>query len=187
MAKKKKSLIIYQTMTGNTEIVALRFKKVFEKKGWDCDIFKIDKAMDIDNLPFDFQQYDFLCAGSGVYAALPGKEITDMMFKFTHQTKKAGKIVRLHRKITLGKKAGIVFVTYAGTHLGSKEAEPALSLLDLNIEHLRVRCIGRFSCLGKIGKRKTPGYWFGDISDRPNERDLRKAEIFLEEILEQPY
>ena len=42
MVKKKKSLIIYQTMTGNTEIVALRFKKVFEKKGWDCDIFKID-------------------------------------------------------------------------------------------------------------------------------------------------
>jgi flavodoxin len=63
MPKKRKSLILYQTMSGNTEKVAFRFKKVFEKKGWKCDIFKVDKNMDADNLPFDFQDYDFLCVG----------------------------------------------------------------------------------------------------------------------------
>jgi flavodoxin len=186
MPKTKRSLILYQTMTGNTELVARRFEKVFKDKGWDCDVFKVDKEMDVDNLPFDFNNYDFMCVGSGVYMALPGKELTDIIFKTTHQTRRAGKIVRVHRKITPGPKKGIVFVTYAGTHLGPKEAEPALSLLELNIEHLKLRCVGRFSCPGKVGKKKTPGQWFGDISDRPNERDLLKAEIFLAEKLEEP-
>jgi flavodoxin len=186
MAKGKRGLILYQSMSGNTEKVALRFKKAFEKKGWQCDMFKIDKEMDVDNLPFNYDDYDFMCAGSGVYMALPGKEITDVMFKYTHRTRRTGKIVRVHRKITPGPKKGIVFVTYAGTHLGPKEAEPALSLLELNIEHLKFKCVGRFSCPGGIGNRRTPGQWFGDISDRPNERDLLKAEIFMEEKLEEP-
>ncbi len=184
--KKRKSLILYQSLTGNTEKVALRFKKVFENKGWQCDIFKVDKDTDSANLPFQFADYDFMCAGSGVYAALPGKEITEVMYKYTHQPKRNGKIVRVHRKIIPGPKSGVVFVTYAGTHLGPKEAEPALSLLDLNIEHLRFKCIGRFSCPGGVGGRPTPGQWFGDTSHRPSERDLQRAEIFLAEILEEP-
>jgi flavodoxin len=185
MSKTKRSLILYQTLSGNTEKVALRFKKVFENKGWSCDMFKIDKTITMENLPFRFQDYDFLCAGSGVYAAQPGKEIADLIFKIAHQTKRDGKIVRVHRKIVPGPKKGVVFVTYAGTHLGPKEAEPALSLLDLEIEHLKFKCAGRFLCPGGIGK-PTPGYWHGDIKNRPSERDLRKAEIFLEEILEAP-
>ena len=184
--KKKRGLILYQSMTGNTEKVAKRFLKAFKNKGWECDIFKVDKDITVDNMPFSYDDYDFLCAGSGVYAALPGKEITDLMFKYTHQSRRAGKIVRVHRRITPGPKKGIVFVTYAGTHLGPKEAEPALSLLELNIEHLKFKCVGRFSCPGAVGNRRTPGQWFGDISGRPNERDLTKAQIFMEEKLEEP-
>ena len=90
MVKGKKGLILYQTMTGNTEKVALRFKKVFEKKGWKCDIFKVNKDTDVDNLAFDFQDYDFFCAGSGVYGALPGKELVDIMFK--SRTRKKGRV-----------------------------------------------------------------------------------------------
>ncbi|HEY78678.1 MAG TPA: hypothetical protein G4O09_06160 [Dehalococcoidia bacterium] len=186
MPKKRKSLILYQTMSGNTEKVALRFKKVFEKKGWECDIFKIDKNMGADNLPFDFQDYDFLCVGSGVYSSMPGKELMDIMFKAGHERKRAGKTVHVWSKIIPGPKTGIVFVTYSGMHLGPKEAEPALSKLDLDIEHIRFKCIGRFSCPGKMGQRATPQWWHGDIRDRPSERDLLKAEIFLEEKLEEP-
>jgi flavodoxin len=185
MSKTKRSLILYQTMSGNTEKVALRFRKVFEKKGWECDMFKVDKNMSVEDLPFKFQDYDFICAGSGVYAALPGKEITDLIFKYAHQTKRDGKIVRVHRKIVPGPKRGVVFVTFAGTHLGPKEAEPSLSLLELEIEHLKFKCAGKFSCPGNIGNHPTPGYWYGDIRNRPSERDLQKAEIFMEEILEE--
>ena len=45
----KKSLILYASMTGNTEKVAQRFQQAFVKKGWECDIFKIDKKTDADN------------------------------------------------------------------------------------------------------------------------------------------
>lgn len=186
MPATKKGLVIYQTVLGNSEKVALRFKKVFEKKGWSCDVFKVEKGMTADSLPFDFNDYDFLCAGSGVYAALPAKELVDIIFKITHETKRKGKIVRVHRRLTPGPKKGIVFVTFAGTHLGPKEAEPALALLDLCIEHLRFKCVGRFHCPGAVSNKPTPGQWYGDITGRPNERDLRKAEIFLEEKLEEP-
>jgi hypothetical protein len=185
MSKTKKSLILYQSMTGNTEKVALRFKKVFEQKGWQCDTFKVDKKTDINNPPIDFQKYDFLCAGSGVYAQLPGNELFRMLFNITHMKREGGKKPPPHRKIVTGPKAGIVFVTYAGVHLGPKEAEPALSLLDLEIEHLKFKCIGRFSCPGKMGNRPRPGYWYGDLIHRPSERDLQKAEIFLEEKIEE--
>jgi flavodoxin len=187
MTKTKRSLIIYQSMTGNTEKVALSFQRVFNKKGWQCDVFKMDKDTNFANLPFNFEDYDFMCAGSGVYMALPGKEITDVMFKYTHEPIRNGKIVRVHSMIFPGPQAGVVFVTYAGIHLGPKEAEPALSLLELNIEHLRFKCIGRFSCPGGGSIGPTPGQWFGDIRGRPNKRDLQKAEIFMEEILEEPH
>jgi len=155
--------------------------------------------------------------------------------------------VHVQGKIVPGPKNGIVFVTYNGGHLGPKEAEPALSLLELEIEHLRFKCIGKFSCPGKmnfgggdavgrvaqwfgwtkesaqgkiqrynenpeapefaaftledrqqIARAKASGQmpqggtpharaWHWDLDNRPNERDLQKAEIFLEEILEDYY
>jgi hypothetical protein len=188
MLKTKKCLILYQTMTGNTEKVALRFKKAFDKKGWQCAMVKVEKKIDIDNPPFDFRDYDFLCAGSGVYGALPGKFISDFLFKFSHrgtEREERERKVRRDRKIVPGPKTGVVFVTYAGAHLGPKEAEPALSLLELDIEHLKFKCIGRFCCPGRWGKSPTPRYWHGDITHRPSERDLQKAEIFMEEKIEE--
>jgi flavodoxin len=184
MPKTKKSLILYQSTTGNTEKIALSFKKVFEKRGWDCEMFKVDKKTDTKKPPFDFQDYDFLCAGSGVYKHLPPQEIVDIMFFVTHPPREAGheatppgrstKVT----KIVPGPKPGIVFATFSGLHLGPKEAEPALSLLELEMEHLKFKCVGKFSCRGKFGQIQ-------HLINRPSERDLHKAEIFLEEILEE--
>jgi hypothetical protein len=62
-------LITYSSITGNTEKVALRFKETFEKRGWQCDIFKVRKrAEDILRPPFDIRSYDFICDGSGLSA-----------------------------------------------------------------------------------------------------------------------
>jgi hypothetical protein len=186
MAKTKRSLILYQSLSGNTEKIASSFKQAFLNKGWQCDMVKVDKNLKAEHLPFKFDDYDFLCAGSGVYAGMPGKEIVDLLYQYSHQTRRDGKIIRVHRRIIPGPNMGIVFVTYAGTHLGPKEAEPSLSLLDLCIEHLRFKCVGRFSCPGGVGQNPTPGQWFGNISNRPSKRDLQKAETFMEEILEGP-
>jgi hypothetical protein len=210
----KKCLIMYSSYTGNTEKVALRFKSTFERNGWACDVFKIrKKAEDILNPPFDVKDYDFLCAGSGIRAHLPYNETLNVLRRFRlgmdprialrnrDETIPYIKepvpdmplpdddpnIMRFHRKIVLGPddKKGVVFVTYAGYEFGPKEAEPSLQLLELEIEHLRFKCIGRFCCPGRYLNNPTPGTFHGDIRDRPNETDLLKAEIFIEEKLEE--
>jgi len=75
----KKCLILYASLTGNTEKVALRFKSVFERNGWECDSFKIRKmADDILRPSYDPSVYDFLCVGSGIRSHLPYNEILNV-------------------------------------------------------------------------------------------------------------
>ena len=210
----KKCLILYSSYTGHTEKVAKRFKSTFEKNGWECDMFKVRrKAEDIFNPPFDLANYDFLCVGSGVILHLPYSEILAAIRKQIYgidpriplkdrgetltyikepipeapPPTKDERVLKLHRKIVLGpdSKKAIVFVTYSGYEFGPKEAEPALQLLALEIEHLRFQCIGRFCCPGKYLDDPTPRTFYGDIRDRPNEKDLLKAEMFIEEKLEE--
>ena len=77
----KRSLILYASRTGHTEKVALRFKQVFEKYGWECDMLKIDKNTDVtaSPSPFDCEKYDFLCVGSYVDKSLPSEKVIDIM------------------------------------------------------------------------------------------------------------
>jgi hypothetical protein len=183
----KKSLIVYASRTGNTEKIALSFKKAFEKKGWQCDMFKVDTQTDVRNPPFNLEDYDFLCAGSLVVEGQPVKEAKDILFYnplSAHYRPLPGESAKPWSKIVLGPedKKGIVFVTFSGQHLGWKEALPALETLALELEHLRFQCVGRFSCPGREGDIE--GISFKDLVERPNERDLLKAEIFMEEILE---
>jgi hypothetical protein len=211
----KKCLIIYSSFTGNTEKVASRFKSTFEKNGWECDIFKIrKKAEDILNPPFNLDNYDFLCVGSGVILHLPYNEILNVIRRLIYRVDPRA-VLRLrgedityikgpvpefhvpkhgekpdsfpHKKIVFGPdcKKAVTFITYAGFDLGPKEAEPSHQLLALEVEHLGFKCIGHFCCPGYFVNHPTPGTYHGDIRDRPNERDLLKAEMFIEEKLEE--
>lgn len=206
----KRCLIIYASYTGNTEKVALRFKSTFEKQGWKCDSFKLDRKTDPHNLPFNFNDYDFVCVGSGVILHLPYNEIllpirwtiygVDPRIghrsrgeEITYINEPVGELPErseqdpVHKKIVLGSnsKKAVVFITYSGYEFGPKEAEPALALLALEIEHLGIQCIGRFCCPGEFVDEPTPETYHGDIRGRPNERDLLKAEMFIEEKLEE--
>lgn len=210
----KKCLIMYSSYTGNTEKVALRFKSTFERNGWECDIFKIrKKAEDILNPPFDVNNYDFICVGSGIRVHLPYNEILNVLRRLRlgidprialrnrDETIPYIKeplpdlpepwddpdIMRHHRKIVIGadSKKAVVFTTYGGYEFGPKEAEPSMQLLALEIEHLGFQCIGQFCCPGRFLNHPTPGTFHGDIRDRPNEKDLLKAEMFIEEKLEE--
>ncbi|MGD0662125.1 MAG: hypothetical protein ABSD38_29055, partial [Syntrophorhabdales bacterium] len=79
----RKCLVIYSSYTGNTEKIAFRFKDTFERDGWQCDIFKISKrAQDILNPPFRMNDYDFVCAGSGLRVHLPYNEILNVLRRF---------------------------------------------------------------------------------------------------------
>jgi hypothetical protein len=207
----KKCLITYSSYTGNTEKVALRFKETFENNGWQCDIFKVRKnAEDILRPPFDVPNYDFICAGSGLRAHLPYNEVLNMLRGF-----RMGMDPRLvlrnrdetipyidepipepasdrkpgmrHGKIILGPDAprSVVFITYAGYEFGPKEAEPAVQLLALELEHIGFQFSGSFCCPGKYLDNPTPGTFHGDIRDRPNEKDLLRAQYFIEDKLEE--
>lgn len=80
-------------------------------------------------------------------------------------------------------KKGIVFVTFAGGEFGWAEAVPALEALALEMAHMKIECIGKFSCPGKFGPPSENGY-IKDLHTRPNEKDLMSAEIFLERALD---
>lgn len=207
----RKCLVIYSSYTGNTEKIAFRFKDTFERDGWQCDIFKISKrAQDILNPPFRMNDYDFVCAGSGLRVHLPYNEILNVLRRFrlgidprialrnrdetipyisepAPPAPPVEEMVAHHRKIVLGpdSKKSIVFATHAGYEFGPKEAAPAMMLLELELEHIGFKCIGRFCCPGKFLNDPTPATYHGDIRDRPNEKDLLKAEMFIEERLEQ--
>jgi hypothetical protein len=92
-----------------------------------------------------------------------------------------------HRKIVLSPDSpkAVVFITYGGYEFGAREADPASRLLALEIEHMGFKCIGRFCCPGKYLDDPTPRTFHGDIRDRPNENDLLKAQMFIEEKLEE--
>ena len=208
----KKCLITYSSFTGNTEKVALRFKETFENQNWQVDIFKVRKnADDILRPPFDVTKYDFVCVGSGLRAHLPYNEVLNMLrgfrigmdprisLRFRDETipyitepvpdipphKKDPSTV--HRKIVLGPDSpkAVVFITYGGYEFGPREAEPAVKLLALELEHIGFQCIGDFCCPGKYLDNPTPRTFHGDIRDRPNEKDLLKAQMFIEDRLEE--
>jgi len=206
----KKSLILYASWTGNTEKVALRFKKVLEQKGWQCDILKVDQKTDVKHPPFQYEAYDLLCVGSPVVHKKPVEEVMSIMAgaplppseggpKAAFMGKGPREVPEKYRvpeeriaktitgKIVFGPdaKKGVVFMTYGGTHLGPKEAAPAMSLMALEMEHIPFQCVGQFACPGKHGNKDRPDQWFKDLTKRPNERDLQKAEIFMAEVLEE--
>jgi len=201
----KKCLILYASHTGNTEKVALRFKGTFEKHGWQVDAVKLNQKSDLMHPTYDFNNYDFCCIGAGIELHEPFSEIVAAMriprYGFDpkkphserpprkppeeHGEGKGQGQSMAHLRIEFGpdSKKAVVFVTYSGFDLGPKECIPALELLALEVEHLKFQCIGKFSCLGKFVNGPTPEAFWGDIRDRPNENDLKKADIFIEDIL----
>jgi hypothetical protein len=207
----KKCLITYTSFTGNTEKVALRFKETFEKTGWQVDLFKVGKnADDILRPRYDVRKYDFVCAGSGLRAHLPYNEILNMLRGFriggdprialrnrdetipyiTEPLPEMPPLTnaqKFHHKIVLGPSSpkAIVFITYGGYEFGPREAEPAVHLLGLELEHIGFQFIGSFCCPGKFIDDPMPRTFHGDIRYRPNEKDLLKAQMFIEDKLEE--
>ena len=108
--------------------------------------------------------------------ALPTQEIVEVMRQSSR--KSAGM-----RKVRPGPKCGIACATYGGAHLGPREAEANLTLLEIEIEHLGFKSIGTFSCPGKMVDYATPEWYHGDIRDRPNDADLQRAAQFVKDTL----
>lgn len=71
-----------------------------------------------------------------------------------------------------------------GAHLGPKEAEANLKLLEIEFEHLGFKCVGAFSCPGNLRGAFNEDWYWGDISDRTNAKDLADATAFVDKFLQ---
>ena len=204
----KKSLIIYASRTNNTTKVAERFKTTLEKHGWLCDMIKIKQNSDPMTVPFNYKEYDLICAGSGIRMHSPYAELLHVirvpiygydpriMLKMTEgiqlteeDTKKmqaAGGGAPSHGKIAVGPdaKKALSFATYGGYEFGPGEAQPALDWINLEMAHLKVEIVGKFCCPGKFLPTDNPAGYHNDLTTRPNEKDLLRAELFIEQVLE---
>ena len=168
----KRTLIVFASRTGNTEKVAKEIGKSFERRGWSCDLKKLPDDYDAKNPDFNFQDYDFACVGSPVISELPLPQIRTVTYG------KPGS-----HKLSVGPKCGLVFCTYAGIHLGPKEAEPALKLLEVELMHQGFQVIGSLAIPGKLGNKYTPEWYFGDMRHRPDGRDLQDVALFVDDII----
>jgi flavodoxin len=169
----KKNLIVYASKTGNTEKIAKEIAKNFERFGWTNDLRKLPDDYDVENPDFDFKDYDFVCVGSAVNHELPLPQIRTVTYG------KPGS----HR-LSPGPKCGLVFCSYGGIHLGPKEAEPALKLLEVELMHQEFQVIGSLAIPGKLGDKENPDWYFGDLHNRPDERDLKNVALFVESIIQ---
>ena len=170
----KKNLIVYASNTGNTEKVALELKRHFDRYGWESTVKKLPKDYDVKNPDFSFDDYDFVCIGSPVISELPLPQVRGVMWS---------KWPGFH-KIEPGPKCGIVFCTFGGIHLGPKEAEPTLKLLEVELEHLLFKVIGSLAIPGSMGDQSHSDGYFGDLRSRPNEEDLNVVGSFVDDIME---
>lgn len=76
---KRKALVIYGSITGNTQMIAKAFGEVCEEYGFETDLVKIDPRRDWEKEPVFTEDYDLICLGSPIIAGLPYKEVSMLM------------------------------------------------------------------------------------------------------------
>ncbi|MBQ9269480.1 MAG: hypothetical protein IJ206_08195, partial [Oscillospiraceae bacterium] len=70
---KRRALILYATMTKNTERIALAMKESFEYYNWECNCFRLKKSNNWAEMQKDlyFDDYDVVALGSPIVAGYP--------------------------------------------------------------------------------------------------------------------
>lgn len=174
--KQRKALILYATMTSNTEKIATAFESVFDAYNWSVKRIRIRNQKELaerqDELYFD--NYDVIALGSPIVGGMPlqpviqafslggggkleqsvGKELRGEKGQVPDQPPK-GKW-RRHDAPYAGvlnkpdsRPLGIVFCTYGGGFYGSEEAMPVLNTLKLYLNTYSVDVQGFFACGGR--------------------------------------
>jgi hypothetical protein len=177
-----KAIIIYHSATGNTEKVARAVEMAIRAGGISPKTRKVGEAMDED-----LYDYDLVCLGSPVVHSLPPSPVMRYLHAKGKEYRERGDVRLPARKIP-GRRA-VVFVTYAGPHIGMAEATPAGKYLCQFLEHLGFEILDEIYVVGEFHswrKASTNGF-LGDIRGRPNQADLAAVEARVARILgEQP-
>lgn len=176
--KKRRALIMYATMTKNTEKVANWFKETFERYNWDVTYIRIKNNMDWSPWAGQtyFDDYDVVCLGSPIVGGGPLQAILkafsfggggdlekSVQQKLDSKEKDAsmpavaaGGSWRRERAAYPGifnkncrRPYGIVFSTYGGGFYGSRECNGTLAMLELYLRNYDCDIVGKFACGGK--------------------------------------
>jgi hypothetical protein len=173
--KTGKALIIYYSVTGNTEKVALAIERGVRKGGLESVIKKVSEAYEEEL--FD---YDLICFGTPVLHAFVPPPANKFIRKKSREYGARKQIIVPSPKIP--GKIALVFVTFSGPHIGIDEASPAGMYVKVFFRHLGFDVkgewyvIGEFRGLGRLGKMYSIRGFLGDIRNRPNAEDLARIE-----------
>ncbi len=174
-----KTLILYQSFTGNTKKVTERIAETLKLEGLTPKVVKVTEKTGTE-----LYDYDLVFLGTPVIELLPAKPV----LKFAHSQLSAhgkrGDIIPSSPKIP-GKYA-VCYCTYSGPHTGKREAIPAMKYMEQFFEHLRFSVLGEWYIVGELKGNEilsTQGP-LGDIRGRPNEKDLSRVERMVKDILQ---
>ena len=177
-----KVLNLYFSSTGNTGKVATSIGEAVRELGHEVDTLRITgKDMEIDIL-----NYNFVFAGSGVYAQLPGNTLMELFRELIQKYIKAGEIKPAAPRRPSA--YAVVYCTYGGAHTGINEAIPAVKYMGQLFDHLGYTIVGEWYIVGEYKTEKLRGRSvdgrLGDIRGRPNEEDLREVTERVKGILQ---
>ena len=168
-------LVIYASQTGTTELVALEIARRFKQHNWRVDLRRIDQDWKKHTQPIPFRDYDFLCAGSWTYYSLPVPWIQEAL----RATPFANGI------ITPGPKNALAFCTYGGEHLGAREADACLTLLEILCEHHGFAPLGSIAVHNRQGiPPANPLLYDPDKHEWPLKQELARLHGFLDQVFE---
>ena len=165
----KKALVIYQSITGNTEKVAKCIHSGLTEGGFESIIKTVEEATDED-----FYFYDLVCFGAPSYNWHVPKLSDDFLKAKFNQYKKDGKII-INAPALYGK-SSLVFCTYSGPHTGIREAIPAGKYIGQFFEHFGFNVVDEWYILSEfVGyeELRTKGR-MGDIRGLPTKQELSK-------------
>ena len=165
----KKALVVYLSITGNTEKVANCIHQGLIDGGFES---KLVRVQDADNE--DFYEYDLICFGSPSYNWHVPKPADDYLkSKFNHY-RKEGRVLPGAPNLT-GKNY-LVFCTYSGPHTGIREAIPAGKYIGQFFEHFGFAVADEWYILSEfVGSEEynTLGR-MGNIKGLPSDSDMAR-------------
>jgi hypothetical protein len=166
-----KALVLYSSLTGNTEKVAKRIESTLKELGNETDCIKVS-----DETTVELLSYDLVFVGSPAIQWLPAKPMVDSITAMLRGYSGDGKVVP-GSPIRVGKFA-VCFCTYTGTHIGVHEAVPVTKWIRSFLMHLGFTVLDEWHVPGEFvnNEKASKGSRLGNVTGRPNENDLRDIE-----------
>jgi hypothetical protein len=190
--KTMNTLVLFDSMGGNTQKVAERIQQVAQSNDIDSTLIRLEEG-----LVLDFYEYDLVFAGSPVIEWLPTKKMMDFLKKKLKDYRLSGDIPSTAIPLRPGKFA-VCFSTNCGAHIGVDEASPMTEWVASFFGHIGYQVLDKIHVPGEMRNFGQGSDWmdeqvfeslntqgkYGNIKGRPNEKDLAKLETHIKQILD---